>query len=131
MSRYRPGYRGPTTTAGPNTPRNSNRPFGGRFNRNTRPGRQDDDDGDDNKRPRRLRRTGSAFEGRPAPRPRPTRGNTGPSMTRGGSGRNPILAGNTNVRRGRTMMKKGGKVSSCSKRADGCAKRGKTKGRMV
>jgi len=27
--------------------------------------------------------------------------------------------------------KKGGKVSSCSKRADGCAKRGKTKGRMV
>jgi len=29
------------------------------------------------------------------------------------------------------QMKKGGKVSSCSKRADGCAKRGKTKGRMV
>lgn len=28
-------------------------------------------------------------------------------------------------------MKKGGKVSSCSKRADGCAVRGKTKGRMV
>ena len=28
-------------------------------------------------------------------------------------------------------MNKGGKVSSCSKRADGCAKRGKTKGRMV
>ena len=27
--------------------------------------------------------------------------------------------------------KKGGKVSSCSKRADGCAVRGKTKGRMV
>ena len=27
--------------------------------------------------------------------------------------------------------KKGGKVSSCSKRADGCAKRGKTKGRMI
>jgi hypothetical protein len=25
-------------------------------------------------------------------------------------------------------MKKGGKVSSCSKRADGCAVRGKTKG---
>ena len=27
--------------------------------------------------------------------------------------------------------KKGGKVSSCSKRGDGCAVRGKTKGRMV
>jgi hypothetical protein len=27
--------------------------------------------------------------------------------------------------------KKGGMVSSASKRADGCAKRGKTKGRMV
>jgi hypothetical protein len=29
------------------------------------------------------------------------------------------------------MKKKGGKVSSASKRADGCAQRGKTKGRMV
>lgn len=28
-------------------------------------------------------------------------------------------------------MKKGGKVSSASKRADGCAMRGKTKGKMV
>jgi hypothetical protein len=28
-------------------------------------------------------------------------------------------------------MKKGGKVSSASKRADGCAERGKTKGTMV
>jgi hypothetical protein len=28
-------------------------------------------------------------------------------------------------------MKRGGKVSSASKRADGCAIRGKTKGRMV
>lgn len=28
-------------------------------------------------------------------------------------------------------MKKGGKVSSCSKRADGCAVKGKTKGRIV
>jgi hypothetical protein len=30
-----------------------------------------------------------------------------------------------------TDMKKGGMVSSASKRADGCAQRGKTKGRMV
>lgn len=29
------------------------------------------------------------------------------------------------------MFKKGGKVSSASKRADGCAIRGKTRGRMV
>jgi len=31
----------------------------------------------------------------------------------------------------RQGMKKGGKVSSASKRADGCAVKGKTKGRMV
>ena len=30
-----------------------------------------------------------------------------------------------------TMMKKGGKVSSASKRADGIASKGKTKGRMI
>ena len=30
-----------------------------------------------------------------------------------------------------TGMKKGGKVSSASKRADGCAVKGKTRGRMV
>jgi hypothetical protein len=30
-----------------------------------------------------------------------------------------------------SMLKKGGMVSSASKRADGCAQRGKTKGRMV
>ena len=30
-----------------------------------------------------------------------------------------------------TGMKKGGKVSSASKRADGCAIKGKTRGRMV
>jgi hypothetical protein len=30
-----------------------------------------------------------------------------------------------------TAMKQGGKVSSASKRADGCATKGKTKGRFV
>jgi hypothetical protein len=30
-----------------------------------------------------------------------------------------------------SMMKKGGKVSSASSRADGCAVKGKTKGRFV
>jgi len=34
-------------------------------------------------------------------------------------------------RRKQSGMKKGGKVSSASSRADGCAQRGKTKGRMV
>jgi hypothetical protein len=34
-------------------------------------------------------------------------------------------------RLGMTGMKKGGKVNSASKRADGCAKKGKTKGRMI
>jgi hypothetical protein len=33
--------------------------------------------------------------------------------------------------RGMFGMKKGGKVSSASKRADGCCVKGKTKGRMV
>jgi hypothetical protein len=32
---------------------------------------------------------------------------------------------------GATGMKKGGKVSSASKRADGCAIRGRTRGKMV
>jgi hypothetical protein len=32
---------------------------------------------------------------------------------------------------GKVGYKKGGKVSSCSKRADGVAMKGKTKGRMV
>jgi hypothetical protein len=31
----------------------------------------------------------------------------------------------------KNKYKKGGKVSSCSKRADGCAVKGKTKGRMI
>ena len=35
------------------------------------------------------------------------------------------------VAKGDKKMKKGGKVSSASSRADGCAQRGKTKGRMV
>ena len=38
----------------------------------------------------------------------------------------PVYMGNRE-----TGMKKGGKVSSASARADGCAQRGKTRGRMV
>ena len=37
----------------------------------------------------------------------------------------------TNGKKPTTGMKKGGKVSSASKRADGCAVKGKTKGRLV
>jgi hypothetical protein len=37
----------------------------------------------------------------------------------------------TSGKKAATGMKKGGKVSSASKRADGCAVKGKTKGRMV
>ena len=88
------------------------------------------------------RRTGSAFEGRPAPTPMPTRGGMGmnpsgpapkpaptPMPTRGGMGMNPISPGNTNVRTASPGMKKGGKVKK--HRGDGCCMKGKTKGRMV
>jgi hypothetical protein len=42
-----------------------------------------------------------------------------------------IAAAASSGMRGATGMKKGGKVSSASSRADGCAQRGKTKGRML
>ena len=45
----------------------------------------------------------------------------------GGSGANPVKTGSLSP----FNMKKGGKVSSASKRADGCAVRGKTKGTVV
>ena len=44
--------------------------------------------------------------------------------------KNTIKSGVEKIR-GVLGMKKGGKVSSASKRADGCAVRGKTKGTMV
>jgi hypothetical protein len=42
-----------------------------------------------------------------------------------------IAAAASSGMRGAMGMKKGGKVSSASSRADGCAQRGKTKGRMI
>jgi len=48
----------------------------------------------------------------------------------GGGGMNPIDLERVPGKR-LLKMKKGGMVSSASRRADGCAKRGKTKGRMV
>jgi hypothetical protein len=41
------------------------------------------------------------------------------------------VAGNTGAKPYGAMMKKGGKVSSASKRADGCATKGKTRGKIV
>jgi hypothetical protein len=64
--------------------------------------------------------------GRPAPTPAPQPGQTRPPRS--------ILAGEGRSmanRMGRMGMKEGGKVSSASKRADGCAVKGKTKGKMV
>jgi len=122
------------------------------------------------------RRTGSAFEGRPAPRPAPmpTRGGMGmnpsgpaprpapmptrggmvmnpsgpaprpaptptPMPTRGGMGMNPSGPAprpapvRPGMKKGGKVkkIKKGGSVSSCSKRADGCIIKGKTKGRII
>jgi hypothetical protein len=51
----------------------------------------------------------------------------GPAPTTGGGLPAPGMGG----RPGLPMMKKGGKVSSASKRADGIAVKGKTKGRFV
>ena len=78
------------------------------------------------------RRTGSAFEGRPAPRP-------APMPTRGGMGMNPSGPAprpapvRPGMKKGGKVkkIKKGGSVSSCSKRADGCIIKGKTKGRII
>lgn len=69
----------------------------------------------------------------PAPAPRPRSGmmrrlasrSSGMPANDGGSG------GNTEAGGMGGGMKKGGKVSSASKRADGIATKGKTKGRMV
>lgn len=43
----------------------------------------------------------------------------------------PLRARNYDAYQNMTYMKKGGSVSSASKRADGCAQRGKTQGKFV
>ena len=63
----------------------------------------------------------------PKPAPMPMAG-TRPGVTTGGP--KPAPAGMMGLGR-RMGMKKGGKVSSASKRADGIAVKGKTRGRMV
>jgi hypothetical protein len=62
------------------------------------------------------------------------RGNVNPKPQVGGT--RPMGIGTPqippqNINPIRPGMKKGGKVSSASKRADGCAVKGKTKGKMV
>ena len=49
----------------------------------------------------------------------------------GGGGSSTGGAGEIKSLQNPRAMKKGGKISSASKRADGCCIRGKTKGRMV
>jgi hypothetical protein len=63
----------------------------------------------------------------------PFYGNTPqPSTTQPETGVNQTFNIQPSASAGRpTQMKKGGKVSSASKRADGCATKGKTRGRMV
>jgi len=55
-------------------------------------------------------------------------GNIFRGATSGGGGGGAMPKSNRDITKN---MKSGGKVSSASKRADGCAMRGKTKGRMV
>jgi len=115
MTRYAPGYTGPMLPSGP-------------------------------VRPKTMANTGGP---KPAPavqqttagtRPPGVRGTTGgpkPAMTGLGSAmqNNPRMAnklGGIGAALGKKMgMKEGGKVSSASKRADGCAVKGKTKGKIV
>ena len=64
---------------------------------------------------------------KPAPRVAPSGSVSGPS---GGGASGGMGTGKMN-RDISKLMKKGGKVSSASSRADGCAVKGKTKGRFV
>ena len=59
--------------------------------------------------------------------------NIGKALVPGVGAAMPAIAEEIKKRRGLKVpeFKKGGKVSSASKRADGCAQRGKTRGRMI
>jgi hypothetical protein len=101
--RYAPGHKGPTLPGPrPRTPTVPTRPTGVTSNAAT-------------PKPASL---APAISTRP-PGPAPT----GPMTPVRGGGMAPASMA--------TMMKKGGKVSSASKRADGIAKQGKTKGRII
>ena len=61
-----------------------------------------------------------------------TRSSRGPTSPRGQYGRSLAAPGLSLDMPDRVVKKaKGGKVGSASKRADGCAVKGKTKGRMI
>ena len=76
-----------------------------------------------------LIKAGLSIAGSPSPertrtvKPAPKKGNPAAVMKKKG--------GKVGMGMTKNNYKKGGKVSSCSKRADGCAVKGKTKGRMV
>lgn len=70
----------------------------------------------------------SAFRSRLAARNQANRNNVADAISMSKAGN---VAGASDALRREVGMKKGGKVGSASKRADGCAQRGKTKGKMV
>ena len=73
----------------------------------------------------------------PGPRPRPAVVSTRPPRPAPTGPMTPVRGGGMAPASVATMMKKGGKVKcmakggSASKRADGCATKGKTRGRMI
>jgi len=109
--KYAPGHKGPTLpgpTKNPNDPRlGSPRPMG-------RSNAADP-------KPASLAPAVSTKPPRPAP--------TGPMTPVRGGGMAPASV--ATMMKKAPMMKKGGSVSSASKRADGCATKGKTRGRMI
>ena len=139
MARYAQGYKGPMTTAGPARPVNKAAPVSGP---------QPFLDAVSPRRPPVNPRVGL-----PAPPPgmiappttvnprvgppqtlRPAPGGAGvANSTIGRTGANLLGSGGPGMKKGGAVKKMAskGKVSSASKRADGCAARGKTRGRMV
>ena len=113
--KYAPGHKGPTLpgpTKNPNDPRlGSPRPMGIRSPNAADP------------KPAPNRPLTPAISTKP-PRPAPT----GPMTPVRGGGMAPASV--ATMMKKAPMMKKGGSVSSASKRADGIAKQGKTKGKI-
>jgi hypothetical protein len=75
------------------------------------------------KRPMPTKRPMPMPAKRPMPVKRPTAIDRSMDEDNGGRGLSPLLAGE--------KFAKGGKVGGASRRADGCATKGKTKGKMV
>ena len=118
MSRYAPGYKGPMTTAGPSVPRRQPTipaPVGG-----STPFL------DSTVSPRRPPVNPTPVVGGQV-RPRPT----GPMTPVLGGGKAPASVAPMMMKKKGGAVKKMAAGGSASKRADGCAQRGKTKGKIV